>query len=327
MPPASDQESATEAESAALVRNHVPTDNGAADGRAPSSGIEPTNVNREKWSFCSFDFSVFLLVLAGGALALLGIAFANLAVEGLSDLFGRGATGACSDSHSCGPVLRVVVAWLCLYFALTIVFGSALYEYAIGEKHGSHSATEIGDRVRREMLEQSLPFLCVLALHATLLDSGSAAQLGWAWLLVRAVYPVLYPYALEHGQVLLLVSTLPSYVIIAVLAWPLAGLVACDPACGPHGTCMGSTCICDAVYKGKLYSTPWTGSTCEVQPALPVDAKVCCTWWCLSNGEEAASEMCEPGFHCCGMLDCCGDEACAYYSCEHSSLDTCDGAC
>lgn len=287
--------------------------------------------------------SVLELLVALLVALLCGVFVFLLIFQGLGDVFLPVQSGPCSpsDAGSCGAVLRVVLAWLCMYFCFLffqslqrfctksgrpILFGSTLY--AGCDKNGDPKATQIGDRTTGNMAEQSVPFLCVLALHATLLDSSRAAQLGWLWLLFRAIYPVVY----AHGIPLLFVSTLPGYAIIAALAWPLAGLATCTQACGPHGTCTGGLCVCDAVYEGKLYATPWTGPSCELEPLLPAGAMECCTTWCPAGGSgEAVSNSCEAGFRCCDLVDCCGEDECTYYSCEHGSPfhsgHNCDWSC
>jgi hypothetical protein len=67
------------------------------------------------------------------------------------------------------------------------------------------------------MMEQSIPFLVSLGLHAALVDVGCAAQLGWWWLLFRAMYPLCF----SRGIPILFVSTLPSYAFIGLLVWPI----------------------------------------------------------------------------------------------------------
>jgi hypothetical protein len=296
---------------------------------------------------CSSASALELVV--GGLVALLSGAFCFLLVfQGLGDVFLPGRSGPCSpaDPGSCGAVLRVVIAWLCLYFCFLFFqtlqgyctkmgrpfrFGSTLYGGLDAQGRGfggRRNAEMIADRTIGDMVEQSLPFLCMLALHATLLDSGSAAQLGWVWLLFRAIYPIVY----AHDTPLLFVSTLPGYAIIAALAWPLFGLARCTQACGPHGTCASGVCVCDAVYEGKLYSTPWTGPSCEVAPLITAETMECCTTWCPTGGHgEAISNRCQTGFLCCDLVDCCGEDVCSYYSCERSgpfqSAHTCDWSC
>ena len=52
------------------------------------------------------------------------------------------------------------------------------------------------------------------------LDAAKAAQLGWLWLLSRAIYPFVF----AKGPPLLFVSTLPGYGFIGALLWPVGAL-------------------------------------------------------------------------------------------------------
>ena len=87
-----------------------------------------------------------------------------------------------------------------------------------GTEGGRYTLT--GDRTVGNMLEQSVPFLASLALHAVLVDATKAAQLGWLWLLSRAIYPFVF----AKGPPLLFVSTLPGYGFIGALLWPVGAL-------------------------------------------------------------------------------------------------------
>jgi len=81
----------------------------------------------------------------------------------------------------------------------------------------------LGDRTAGNMQEQSLPFLLALWLHAAFVPGGahSAAPLGWAWLLARAMYPFVF----ARGVPALFVSTVPCYAVTVALLWPLARVV------------------------------------------------------------------------------------------------------
>ena len=52
------------------------------------------------------------------------------------------------------------------------------------------------------------------------MDAAKAAQLGWLWLLSRAIYPFVF----AKGPPLLFVSTLPGYGFIGALLWPVGAL-------------------------------------------------------------------------------------------------------
>lgn len=66
------------------------------------------------------------------------------------------------------------------------------------------------------MLEQALPFLAALWLHAAFVDVSTAVWYGWGWMFFRLIYPVCFYY----GPPYLFISTLPSYVLMGMLYWP-----------------------------------------------------------------------------------------------------------
>ena len=170
--------------------------------------------------------------------------FVASAVQGRDDIafglnvFGhRDAARPCTDLGSCAPVLRVCLGWCALYYQFlfrqsrgkftahqSMVAESksadakppsfAAVKYGgIGRKYG----TLVGDRTVGNMMEQSLPFLVFLGLHAAFVDVTGAAQFGWWWLLTRAIYPACF----ARGIPMLFVSTLPGYFFIAMLAKPI----------------------------------------------------------------------------------------------------------
>ena len=72
------------------------------------------------------------------------------------------------------------------------------------------------NRVVGNTLEQAVPFLLALWLHATFVDCHGAAVLGWCWIASRCLYPVVW------GRFpLIFLSTMPGYFFIALLCWPL----------------------------------------------------------------------------------------------------------
>jgi hypothetical protein len=75
-----------------------------------------------------------------------------------------------------------------------------------------------GDRSVGNTIEQALVFLPALWLHAAYVDGVSAAWLGWLWLASRAVYPFVF----YLGPPFLFLSTVPGYVFLAQLLWPVA---------------------------------------------------------------------------------------------------------
>ena len=153
----------------------------------------------------------------------------------------------------CTPVLRVCVAWGCLFFAF-LFFQSAQKFYAHSQlrrdskktddgdrppsfaavKYGSAGAkygTLTGDRTVGNMLEQAVPFFLFLYLHATVIDVRTAAKYGWYWLLSRSIYPVVFSKGLQW----LFLSTLPGYAFIGTLAWPIFQLAMAPESSGRYG--------------------------------------------------------------------------------------------
>ena len=131
-------------------------------------------------------------------------------------------------------MLRVYVGWFALYFAF--LFSQSYRTFNFSHKQATEGKTTslakikystdggrytlTGNRTVGNMLEQSVPFLASLALHAVLVDAAKAAQLGWLWLLSRAIYPFVF----AKGPPLLFVSTLPGYGFIGALLWPVGAL-------------------------------------------------------------------------------------------------------
>ena len=72
------------------------------------------------------------------------------------------------------------------------------------------------DRAVGNMMEQSIPFLFALWMHAMVVDPVSAANLGFLWLAIRSFYPLVF----GRGAFLFLV-TVPNYVIVGALLYPL----------------------------------------------------------------------------------------------------------
>ena len=102
------------------------------------------------------------------------------------------------------------------------------------EKPPSHGNVKYGkaggvhvlraERTVGNMVEQSLPFLVSLWLHAVYADPSSAARLAAIWLGLRGCYPLLFGRMYFHFPLHLIV-TFPNYVVIAAMVWPLVGKV------------------------------------------------------------------------------------------------------
>ena len=169
-------------------------------------------------------YSVAGLVVACVALFLVAL------WAGRGDLFpSAGDSMPCSDGASCAPVLRVFIGWVGLYFSF--LFSQSYRTFnAVSKGKGDIGAVKYGNaggkyiltgnRTVANMMEQSFPFLASLALHALLVDAASAAQLGWLWLFSRTIYPLVF----AMGPPMLFLSTLPGYVFLGMLTWPVGAL-------------------------------------------------------------------------------------------------------
>ena len=88
-------------------------------------------------------------------------------------------------------------------------------------KYGSSGGLPIlrAKRTTGNFLEQSLPFLLGVWLHAFFVSPYTAGLYGWCWLSVRSFYPLVY----GRGGALFAV-TVPNYVLIGMLFYPLISL-------------------------------------------------------------------------------------------------------
>ena len=137
-------------------------------------------------------------------------------------------------THYKGP-LQVTMAFLALYFCFLFFQGLSKFylffkEKAKGGNNKSANLTKIkyfggstdrlaltGDRTTGNMVEQSVPFLTSLWLCAMFHSPEYAARVGWYWLGSRVIYPVVFHYGMPY----LLLSTVPGYVFIGMLAYPV----------------------------------------------------------------------------------------------------------
>jgi len=135
--------------------------------------------------------------------------------------------------------IKVTVGFVSLYFffLIGVQSGSKFYLYLTqgngngndGDKHkekqsyikikygSTDKVAMMGNRTAGNMLEQSVPFLTSLWLHAIFVDTASAAELGWYWIGFRAIYPVVF----YKGAPWLFVSTFPGYYYILKLVYPV----------------------------------------------------------------------------------------------------------
>ena len=133
------------------------------------------------------------------------------------------------------PALAATTIWALLYYVF--LFNQSIAGFIQlanlttkakkdGEKPPSLSSIKYGksgglpvlraSRAAGNMLEQSIPFLVSLWLHAILVNTSDAANLGLLWLVIRSFYPLVF----GKGALLFLV-TVPNYAIIAMLLSPL----------------------------------------------------------------------------------------------------------
>ncbi len=169
-------------------------------------------------------------------MVLLGSVFFYVLYKSVQDIVGDAARGKLQADNA-APVLRVTFGWALLYFSFLFYQSwSMFYAHGVlksefkaadgkppsfGEvKYGSagnkHFALN-GNRTVGNMMEQSPIFLAALWTHAAFVDVGSAAQLGWAWLLARSIYPA----AFAGGLPWLFFSTVPGYIFITLLFYPV----------------------------------------------------------------------------------------------------------
>ena len=83
------------------------------------------------------------------------------------------------------------------------------------------------DRHQLNMLEHMPPFLVLLWLQALIVSVGSAALLGWAYVVVRATYPFFVGSRLRSGiKSRVFINTFTGYGILTVFAvWQIIALL------------------------------------------------------------------------------------------------------
>lgn len=162
----------------------------------------------------------------------------------------------CVDLESCRPLVRVYLGWIslfaafifnqsyCAFYGMMMVKGegskkkkkkkdesaddggkgggggggrSSLRHAVKYGTAGYSYGVLCGNRTVGNTLEQTPIFLLAVALHAVTVDVHSAAQLGWLWLLFRAIYPFVFP----RGAPILYLSTFSGYGLIFLLLLPV----------------------------------------------------------------------------------------------------------
>lgn len=74
------------------------------------------------------------------------------------------------------------------------------------------------DRTAGNIVEQSVPFIAGLWLCAVFHSAEYATWVGWLWIASRSIYPFAFYYGLPY----LLFSTVPGYLFIGMLFYPVA---------------------------------------------------------------------------------------------------------
>lgn len=137
------------------------------------------------------------------------------------------------DTAAFGSVLGATVGYFLLYYVFVIncsrVRHALIKEYkAAGKKFdryfGQDKKMLQADRTQLNMLEQMPPFVVTLWLYAVFVDAGTAGFLGWVYVASRALYPIVTATIASSGRLsaLVLVSTIPNYLVIVYFAVGLA---------------------------------------------------------------------------------------------------------
>lgn len=140
----------------------------------------------------------------------------------------------CDDAISCKGPLLVSGTFMIMYYCF--LFGQSLVKmflYHFTDAAPKKDGKKLGygkfkyefkgiialtlDRTAGNTLEQAIPFLLGLWLHAWFVNPLQAEFLGWWYLASRCIYPI----AFYMGTPWLFVSTVPGYVVIFKLWFDL----------------------------------------------------------------------------------------------------------
>mmetsp|Transcript_21202 Transcript_21202/g.34994 ORF Transcript_21202/g.34994 Transcript_21202/m.34994 type:complete len:181 (-) Transcript_21202:95-637(-) len=124
------------------------------------------------------------------------------------------------DAAPLAPVILVTGAWGAIYYP-TMQLGPSALISGKGE-----SQVKWGQRSFGNLHEQSTIFLVALWMHALFVNVSDAAQMGWVYLFLRALYP--FTWAVSGGVTMppppqVLLSTMPQY---GIVLWLLGTTVA-----------------------------------------------------------------------------------------------------
>eukprot|EP00966_Prymnesium_polylepis_P007561 173494-Prymnesium_polylepis.1 len=104
-----------------------------------------------------------------------------------------------------GPVL-VTLGWLHTHYNAL----GAQVKVKMAGPAADEQATKIAERSVYNGLEQGVPFLVLVWLHAALVDAATATSVGGSYVGLRLLYPAAYAYYGEFSMLCELV-TLPNY--------------------------------------------------------------------------------------------------------------------
>ena len=140
--------------------------------------------------------------------------------------------GPARDVEALAPVFLVSAAhMLLLYVLLFSQSSTAFKEHAKAKKEAkakggkipsfvdvkyggrAYSGVLAADRAVGNLLEQSLPFVLSLYIHAAVVSASGAAFVGWCWLATRALYVLVFTKPFPW----IFLSTIPSYWCITYL--------------------------------------------------------------------------------------------------------------
>lgn len=132
-------------------------------------------------------------------------------------LKGPAPTGPGVTAGSLGGVGLVTLGWVWCYYN-TIGHQVGL---KFSNAFASHpQATTVGERCMMNTLEQGIPFLVLLWMHAIFVDVSTSVSFGWFYVVMRFLYGVFYSYY-GHFTMLAELSTQPNYTALAYFTFGL----------------------------------------------------------------------------------------------------------
>lgn len=113
-----------------------------------------------------------------------------------------------------GGVIMVTMGWILHYYNCI--------GHQVGLKFTNNfvphpQAGTVGERCMMNTLEQGIPFVSLLWMHALFVDVATAVSFGWLYVITRLLYPIFYCFY-GHFTVLCELSTMPNYQALAFFA-------------------------------------------------------------------------------------------------------------